>query len=96
MSRFRLFLCCFLSAFSYGAQAGAHEGTNKPDATHRQEKLAGRAGGFSGVNDVQGKNRSAYAQDAQDAHEKKPLSKEEKRALRRQVNEAEIRYPGKN
>jgi len=96
MSRFRLLTCYFVFLLSCGAVAakvGATE--NKVDEMqgHKQEKFAGRADNLASVNDAQSKDRtSSFAQ----AHEKKPLSQEEKRNLRRQINETEIRYPKKD
>jgi hypothetical protein len=97
MTPIRLVVCCYLTALSYNALAqGVRANENKMDERidapiHRQEKMAGRAN-----NDAHNKNPSAqYPLYSQEAHEKKPLSKEEKRALRRQINETEIKYPRK-
>jgi hypothetical protein len=67
------------------------------EPVHRQEKFAGRASTLTAANDPQNKflNPQSAAR-IQDAHEKKPLSKEEKRALRRQINETENKYPRKD
>jgi hypothetical protein len=97
MTLIRLVACCYLTALSYTVCAqGVKANENKVDERieapiHRQEKLAGRAN-----NDAQNKNPAAqYPLYSQEMHEKKPLSKEEKRALRRQINETEIKYPRK-
>jgi hypothetical protein len=60
----------------------------------RPEKFAGRA---NTVSDVNGKSNKApnaqYPAYSKEGHEKKPLSREERLALRRQVNETETMYP---
>ena len=61
---------------------------------HKPEKLAGRANNASDTNAATGKNSNdRSASYLHEVHEKKPLSKEEKRALRRQVSETEGTYP---
>ncbi|WP_133166944.1 hypothetical protein [Solimicrobium silvestre] len=60
---------------------------------HKSEKMAGRAN-LSASNENTSKNPNA--QFIPPVHQKKPLSKEEKQALRRQVNETENKYPKRN
>jgi hypothetical protein len=103
MTSLRLFVCCYLSAFAYtvwagGPQANENALSDRNDlASHKQEKFAGRANNVSAVNAAANKNSNAkYSLNTQEAHEKKPLSKEEKSALRRQINETESMYPKRN
>jgi len=105
MTGLRFLICCYLSAFVCGAWAGGAQANaqmsddrlvdrNEP-GSHKQEKFAGRAN--SPANEVALKNPNAkYPLYTTESHDKKPLSKEEKRALRRQINETEIMYPKKN
>jgi len=103
MTRLRLIVCCYLSAFTYNVWAGGAQvndnalGGRSDLANHKQEKMAGRANNVSAANAALNKNSNAkYALSTQEAHEKKPMSKEEKSALRRQINETETMYPKRN
>ena len=103
MSRFPLTLICLSFAVSCSAWANGmrvqdmRSDDHAEEPVHRQEKFAGRAGNVTAVVDAQNKSGNAQnAVRAQQAHEKKPLSKEERRALRRQINETENKYPRRN
>jgi hypothetical protein len=89
-----------LCAFSYNVWAdGLRPNENKAIehgdiANVKQEKFAGRANNIAAVNGQSTKTPNVrYPLYTQDAHEKKPLSKDEKRALRRQISETENMYP---
>ncbi|MET3107461.1 hypothetical protein AAKU67_001471 [Oxalobacteraceae bacterium GrIS 2.11] len=105
MTGLRFLICCSLSALACaawagGAQTNVQASDDRPvdrndPGIHKQEKFAGRANSQS--NEVALKNPNAkYPSYTTELHDKKPLSKEEKRALRRQINETEIMYPKKN
>ena len=97
MRQIRLMLCSLFALLSYSAWAGGNQfNENKNDGRnvhHKQERLAGRAN-LVNNNDRQARN-SANQNSAwgASAHEKSLLSREERRALRRQINETESRYP---
>ena len=106
MTNFRLILCCCLSAyscaFSYSVLAeGLRPNENKTAEPSEmsnvsQEKFTGRANNPRDVNHKSTKAPNARnTVYAQEAREKKPLSKEERLALRRQINETENMYPKK-
>lgn len=99
MTSLRLFICCCLCAFTCNVLAATLQVGGPVDADHsnlighKQKKMAGRANyanGFSGSTKVK------YPLYTQEAREKKSLTKEEKQALRRQINETESKYPQKN
>jgi len=103
MSRLRLLMVCMLSTLCYSAWADGlrtrdgriDEHVDEP--VRHQEKFAGRASTLTAANDPQSKIQNPQGSARiQDAHEKKSLSKEEKRALRRQINETENKYPRRN
>jgi len=97
MLRLRLLLCCFLTCQCLISLAEAET----PDTdrsvipvAHRQGKYAGRAGNYANLNDAQKQNfNQQNLTVAKDTQERKALSKEERRALRRQVNESVSKYP---
>jgi hypothetical protein len=106
MTNFRLILCClsaYYCVFAYAAQADGmrsneHNAIERGElANVRQGKFAGRANNASEVNGQPNKGaNSANAQYpiySKDAPQKKPLSREERLALRRQINETETMYP---
>jgi len=103
MSRFRLMMICLCLALSCSTWArglraqDSRIGEHADEPARHQEKFAGRAGNVPPVVDAQNKSvNTQSAVHAQEAHEKKPLSKEERRALRRQINETENKYPRRN
>lgn len=103
MTSLRLFICCYLSVLTCDVWAGiiqadGNVATDRSDpVVHKQEKLAGRANNVSNVSGTVNKNLNAqYPVYTQEMRGKKPMSKEEKRALRRQINETETMYPKKN
>ena len=97
MSRLPLFLCCFLSSLSLPGLADdtAVDGSKAlAPAVHKQEKFAGRAGRLADINNTTRQNSSQVSPSVDGpVHERKALTKEERRALRRQINESEVRYP---
>lgn len=99
MRRFQLLFCCLLTALSFTTQAQGARGndvklSDSSDSSERkQEKFAGRANNNAGTNDI--KKSNTHYPLYTETREKKPLSKEERRALRRQVNETETKYPRK-
>jgi len=93
MRRLHLALCCFLSCFclaSLADEAAVNEPRPVTFAQHnRQEKFAGRAVRQA---DAAGAPNQA-AQSNGEVRERKALTKEERRALRAQVNASMVRYP---
>lgn len=97
MLRLRLSLCFFLLCqcfISLADEAPADGDKTVRTAAHRQGKYAGRAGNYASLNNNQKQNLSQQNPTVVgDAQERKALTKEERRALRRQVNESVSSYP---
>jgi len=97
MRPIRLMLCGFITLLSCSAWAGVNQfndNTNgQRNVHHKQERLAGRAN-LVNNNDRQTRNPPAQnSTSISSAHEKSLMSKEERRDLRRQINETESKYP---
>jgi hypothetical protein len=99
MNSLRLFFCCYFYALTSSVWAGPQSDPNteadRADvANHKTEKMAGRANYANGTAGATNKEASPkYPLYTQEARAKKPMSKEEKQALRRQINETESKYP---
>ena len=96
MLRLQCLLCSCLVAISLCAHADdtqADDSKAVVPATHRQGKFARRAGNATNPNEATNKNGSLQEQTVGESHEHKAMSKEERRALRRQINESVGKYP---
>jgi hypothetical protein len=93
----RCLLCLWLTCqyqISQAQEAGSDGDRPATPVVHRQGKYAGRAGNYANLNDGQKQNYSQQNFPVQkEGQERKALSKEERRALRRQVNESVSKYP---
>jgi hypothetical protein len=100
MNHHRLMLCSFLYALTYNVWADGIRATDNKaveqteQVGHKQTKFAGRANNVSQAGAASKNGEFPFY--TQESHEKKPLTKDEKRALRKQVNETENMYPKSN
>ena len=98
MSPKYLSVCCFLTCLllaifgqSHAEEVRSHDTQSAPAQGPKRSKLAGRAGN-EGLPIPPAVQPTGFQQ----ARERKLLSADERRALRRQVNETENQYPQKH
>jgi hypothetical protein len=93
----RLLIGCCLSVLCWTAgavQVRPDDDKGSEPQLHRQAKLAGRANNLANANEVKGRQKNEQNQEeAKTAPERRTMSQEERRALRRQISETEVKYP---
>jgi hypothetical protein len=96
MRQLRLLIGCCLAVLSWNAssaQIGGGDGRGGEVPVHKQPKFAGRANNLANASTPPSKAKEPEKQGTTSTAERKPMSQEERRALRRQISETEMKYP---